>query len=704
MSAMDEKTPKTLERIFKAQTVAVVGVSTDPNKLGFMALNSLIRAGYEGKIYPVNPKGGEILGLKVYSSLSEVPGRPDLVVIIVPANFVPEVLREAAKKGIPGAVILSAGFREVGRGDLEVEIGSISKDYGIRVMGPNIQGINYLPNKLCAMFFPVITVRGPLTIISQSGSVTAALSEWAADEGLGISAAVNLGNQVDLCESDYLDFFATDEHTKAVIVYLEGVKDGGQFLETIGRVAAKKPIAVLKSGRTIAGQKSVASHTGSLAGNSEVFSAACRQFGVVRANDLETLYDFGKAMATMREPEGNRILTISTSGGACTLTVDELEVHDLVAPALPKEFVDRLKNLELFPLATLSNPLDLASISAEHFRQVVSLADQFNLADVFLLNFADPVVGAHVVVKELSANIGASLAVSFMGGGKEEKIGRVKLQEAGIPVFPTPERAVRGIAAVIRAKHYKQRGITRNVEIRLMDQGKRNLVNGRRRGFIVEPEAIRYLKQYNVPYPEHGLAHNVEGAVEIANRLGYPVVLKIVSPEVPHKSDVGGVKIGLENAEDVGKGFGQIIDHVRRAMPNVSIKDVLVCKQVPQGFDVIVGALRDPVFGPTIMFGLGGIYTEILRDNTFRIAPLGGGDAEEMIRETKGFPLLMGARGQISYDIDQLKKLLLSVSKMVIDSPDIMELDLNPVRLFGQGLMVLDVRLIGEKPPGNTAG
>ena len=472
-------------------------------------------------------------------------------------------------------------------------------------MGPNIQGINYLPNKLCAMFFPVITVLGPLAIISQSGSVTAALSEWAADEGLGISAAVNLGNQVDLCESDYLDFFASDDHTSAVIVYIEGIKDGGRFLETIGRVAAKKPIAILKSGRTIAGQKSVASHTGSLAGNSEVFSAVCRQFGVVRANDLETLYDFGKAMATMREPEGNRILTISTSGGACTLAVDELDVHGLVVPALPKEFVDQLKNLEFSHLATLSNPLDLASISAEHFRQVASLADQFDLADVFLLNFADPVVGASVVVKELSANIRASLAVSFMGGGKEEKIGRVKMQEAGIPVFPTPERAVRGIAAVVRAKGYKQNRITRNVEFRLRDPGRRSLANGKKRDFMIEPEAIRYLKQYNIPYPEHGLAHNVEEAIEIANRLGYPVVLKIVSPEVPHKSDIGGVEIGLENAEDVGKGFRRIVDHVSRPTPNVSIEGVLVCKQASQGSDVIVGVSRDPVFGATIMFGLG---------------------------------------------------------------------------------------------------
>jgi len=452
-----EQAVQAISRIFNAQSVAVVGASGDPAKYGHMTLDSIIRGGYDGQIYPVNPKGGDILGRRVYPSLTDIPGQPDIVVVIVPAKFVPGILREAAQKGAAGAVILSGGFREAGRADLEEEILSISRKYGLRIMGPNIQGINYLPNRLCAMFFPVITVCGPLAIISQSGSVTAALSEWAAEEALGISAAVNLGNQVDLCESDYLEFFASDENTRSIVMYLEGVQDGRRFLETMKRTTAQKPVVILKSGRTLAGQKSAASHTGSLAGSHQVFSAACRQFGAVPADDLETLYDSAKALATMGEPKGDRILAISTSGGVGTLAVDEAEIQGLTVPPLPEACVEELRRLDLSPLATLSNPIDLAWIGAKDFQEAARLADRFDVADVILLTFGDPVAGAAEMVKELADSIRAKLVVSYLGGGQEEKLARPTLQQAGIPVFPSPERAVKGIAAVIHATKYRQK-------------------------------------------------------------------------------------------------------------------------------------------------------------------------------------------------------------------------------------------------------
>jgi acyl-CoA synthetase (NDP forming) len=451
-----DDTIQAIDKIFNARSVAVVGASSDPTKFGYMTLDSIIRGGYEGPIYPINPKGGELLGLKVYCSLSEVPGRPELVVIIVPAKFVPDVLREAGDMGASGALILSGGFREAGRNDLEGEILSISSKYGMRIAGPNVQGINYLPNKLCAMFYPVICTRGPMAIISQSGTVTAALSEWAADEGLGISAAVNLGNQASLCERDYIDFFGSDQNTKVITMYLEGVKEGRDFLETIERVSSRKPIVILKGGRTAEGQRSAASHTGSMAGSHEVFSAACRQYGGINAPDLETLYDCAKALATMRLPRGNRVLIVSTSGGAGTLGADEAGLQGLEIPLLPDAFVKELKQLKISPLATLSNPLDLVSIDAEHFRQIVTVADRFQVADTVLLNFGDPVVRATEVSKYLADTITAGLAVSYQGGGEEEKLGRVKMQEAGIPVFQTPEKAMRGIAATVGYARYRE--------------------------------------------------------------------------------------------------------------------------------------------------------------------------------------------------------------------------------------------------------
>ncbi len=449
-------TRQALDRIFNARSVALIGASDDPKKFGFMTLRSLLTAGFKGPIYPINPKGGELMGLKVYPTLKEIPAPLDLAVIIIPARFVPETLLDAAEKGAKGAVVLSGGFREAGRPDLENEIIKVSRQAGIRLLGPNIQGINYLPNNLCAMFFPVIKTKGPLAIISQSGTVTAALSEWAADEGLGISAAVNLGNQADLCESDYLDFFSADPNTKVIVMYLEGLKNAGRFLEVLKIACRKKPVALLKAGRTAAGQRSAASHTGSLASNYGVFSGICRQVGAYVASDLETLYDAAKGMATIRPPKGNRILSISSSGGAGTLTADQAEDSGLAMPLLTETIVAGIKKVGPPPLATLANPLDLVSIQAEDFRKVVLALDEFDAVDTVLLNFGDPIAGGVELAKELSEKIKASLAVAYFGGGDEEKKGRVALHKIGIPVFPTPERAVSGIGAATWAARCRQ--------------------------------------------------------------------------------------------------------------------------------------------------------------------------------------------------------------------------------------------------------
>jgi len=447
-------TTKAIDSIFKAQSLAVVGASADPLKFGYMTMSSLLKGGYRGRLYPVNPKATEIMGLKAYPSVSEVADEIDCVVIIVPAKFVAGILRESARKGAKGAIIQSAGFREAGRPDLEEEIVFVAQQLGLRLMGPNIQGINYLPNKMCAMFFPVIDLKGPVAVVTQSGTVTAALGEWAADEGLGISAAVNLGNQADICEADYIEYFAQDAGTGAIAMYLESIKNGPRFLESLRRAAFTKPVAVLKAGRTSTGAQSAASHTGAIASSHPVFKAACRQFGAVVAEDLPTLYDQAKALATLKPPRGNRIVIISTSGGAATLASDEGETLGLKFPELPTDLRAELENLKLPPLAHLNNPIDLVSLDAEHFRQVAQIVDRYNIADIILISFGDPVAGGDEVVKHLAVTIKVSMAVSYMGGGKEEARSRFSIQRAGIPVFPSPERAMRGIAAAVWKAEY----------------------------------------------------------------------------------------------------------------------------------------------------------------------------------------------------------------------------------------------------------
>jgi acyl-CoA synthetase (NDP forming) len=450
-------TREAIHQAFNARSIALVGASGDPRKFGYMALNTLIQGGFDGEIYPVSPRGGELMGLKVRTAVAQIPGKLDLAVVSVPAESVPAVLLEAAEKGARAAVILSGGFGEAGRPDLEAKIAAISRERGIRIMGPNIQGIIYLPNRLCAMFFPVIKTPGPLAVISQSGSVTAALSEWAQDEGLGISAAVNLGNQVDLCDSDYVEFFASDEYTGAIAMYVEGLKDGRRFLAAVQRAAARKPVAILKAGKTAAGKRSAASHTGALASDYGAFRSACLQHGAYVAEDLESLYDAAKGLATIRPPRGNRVLSISSSGGAGTLAADQAEARGLSMPLLPPDAVAAIQGMGPPPLATLSNPLDMVSIAGEDFRKVLRALDPFDVTDTFLLNFADPISGGAKVAKELASRGPAGLAVAYFGGGEEERRGRLEMQEAAIAVFPTPERAMKGIAAAVWWADYRRR-------------------------------------------------------------------------------------------------------------------------------------------------------------------------------------------------------------------------------------------------------
>jgi acyl-CoA synthetase (NDP forming) len=443
-----------LTRLFQGQVVAVVGASTSPGKLGHEILANIINGGFEGTVYPVNPKASEVLGLLAYPSVSACPANLDLAVVVVPAPFVPGVLREVAAKGARAAIIISGGFREAGREDLEAEILAVTGETGLRLVGPNCQGINYTPNKLCASW-PLVTATGSMAVISQSGTVAATLAGWAVDEGLGISATVSLGNQVDVCETDLIEYFAADPATRVMALYLEGAKDGRRFLDAASRAIPHTPMVVLKSGRTKSGQRAAASHTSSLAGRDEVFDAACRQYGIVRVADIESLYDSAKAMQSLELDGGNRVMIVTSSGGCGILATDEAELCNLRVPPLPPEAVKDLREAGLLPTAILSNPLDLTVAPAEHFEAAVMAAQGHNVADVYLLIFGDPIPGATGVVQKLKARMGARFAVAYLGGGDVEKEERLLMHAAGILVFPTPQRAIRAIRDAAWAARFR---------------------------------------------------------------------------------------------------------------------------------------------------------------------------------------------------------------------------------------------------------
>ncbi len=443
-----------LDSFFNARTVAVVGASTNPDKLGHVILANILFGGYTGRVYPINPKEKEILGSAVLSSIDEIPEKLDLVVIVVPAALVPGVLRQAAAKGAGAAIIISGGFREAGRNDLEKELLEISVETGIRIIGPNCQGINYIPNKLCASW-PLITLEGSMAVISQSGTVAATIAGWAEEEGWGISTAVSLGNQIDVNETDLLNALAGDDTIKSIALYLEGAKDGRKFLAASENLIANKPLIVLKSGRTAGGQRAAASHTKSLAGRDEIFDAACRQTGVVRANDIESLYDMSKALASLQVSGGNRLMVITSSGGSGILAVDNAEKHGLSVPPLPEAVVAELRHAEIPANATLANPLDLTVATAQEFKNALRVLMQEDLADLYLLIFGDPIPGAAGTAAWLRDQIGSRVAVAYLGGGLVEKEERVILHQAGIPVFPTPERAVVALGSVAWLQKYK---------------------------------------------------------------------------------------------------------------------------------------------------------------------------------------------------------------------------------------------------------
>jgi acyl-CoA synthetase (NDP forming) len=443
--------------ILSARSIAVVGASSNPEKWGFKTLESIVNGGYDGKIYPINPKGGQILGLPVYASITEVPGDLDLVTVIVSVEAVPDTLRQSAAKGVKTVVITTAGYREGGHAEREAALKQLAGELGLRVLGPNLQGFIYTPNQLSAMFWPTVRMIGPLGLISHSGSVSAALAEWAVDDGLGISGLVNMGNQMDLCDADVLRFFCNDEHTRAVAMYVEGVRNGRAFIHAAAEAARRKPVVVLKGGHSAAGQRSVASHTGSLAGSHQVFSAACRQYGVLMADDLESLFNTGKALSVMRRPRGRRVMVVTSSGGGATLAVDEAEGQGLEIPGLPDELVQELRMLDLHFNVTLANPLDLAGVTAEHFEQTILKADQFDVADTYLIVFADPVIDSTETVKRLWASTNRNLVVAYFGGGATEKTSRLEMQRMGIPVFRSSERAMQGIAAMVHYAEYQQR-------------------------------------------------------------------------------------------------------------------------------------------------------------------------------------------------------------------------------------------------------
>jgi acetate---CoA ligase (ADP-forming) len=709
-----DRTPQTrsLEVFFEPASVAVIGASSKPGKLGYAVLQNLVEGGYleRGPVYPINPKAKEILGCQAYASILDVPETVDLAVIIVPHLYVAPVLRACGQKGVPAAIIISAGFREAGAEGVEreEELTAIAREYGIRLVGPNCLGVIDTFTPLNATFAAGVPPSGPMAFMSQSGALGAAILDWAEAGRLGLSRFVSLGNKADVDEIDLLRAWAEDERTRVILVYSEELSNGQDFIRAAREVSRIKPIIAIKSGVTPSGARAVSSHTGSLAGSEQAYQAAFQQAGVLQANSLESLFDMAMGLGYEPPLQGDRIAIVTNAGGPGILAADALERAGLTIAHFKVETIKALRQ-RLPDTASAANPVDvLGDASPDRYRFALRTVTADPNVDG-LLAMLVPLSGLDVramadAVVSLAGETEKPVLACFMGETLMADGIRI-LRSNCIPNYSFPEPAAIVFRAMADYRHIRARPIPEFVEFEVDRAATRAVIDTARaegRVTIGDAEARTVLQSYGLRIPRSEVADTPERAIELARQIGYPVVLKVASPDILHKTDVGGVKVGLASAEDVRDAFELITYRAQRYLPEAQLWGCLVQKMVPPGgLEVLVGMNRDPQFGPLVTFGLGGIYVEALGDVTSRIAPFSPQEAEAMLGEIRAHALLEGVRGQPEADKAAIVDALLRVGQLVQDFPEIVELDINPLVVYpeGQGAVAIDMRLVVTKDP-----
>lgn len=696
-----------LETFFNPKSVAVIGASTNPEKLGYAVVKNLLEGGYakRGSVYPINPTAAEILGFKVYPTVMEVPGPIDLAVIVIPYLHVPEALRLCGQKGIPSAIVISAGFREAGKEGLEreLELIEICHEYNLRLIGPNCLGVIDSFTPLNASFAAGTPPSGPMAFMSQSGALGTAVLDIALAGRLGLSKFVSLGNKADVSEIDLLQAWVEDEHSKVILIYTEGMPSGQKFIRVASEVTRKKPVVAIKSGVTQSGSRAVSSHTGSLAGSEQAYQAAFHQAGILRAGSMEELFDMALALGYQPPLKGDRIAIITNAGGPGILATDALERSGLSLARFELETIYALEQY-LPDAASAANPVDvLGDARADRYRYALEkVSHDPNVDGIMVLLTPQAMTEIEATAEaicDLAQIIDLPILGCFMGEARIQA-GRDILTAHGIPNYTYPERAANAFRAMSSYRLVKSRPIPEYPHFEV-DQAAVRKVFGQARAenrlSIGDAESRSILQAYGLRIPNSELAETPEKAAQIAGKIGYPVVLKIASPDILHKTDIGGVKIGLQNAMDVRDAFELMVYRAQRYLPEARIWGCLVQEMAPSGgLEVLVGMNRDPQFGPLITFGLGGIYVEILRDVTFCIAPFSRKEAEEMLTQIRAHALLDGVRGQPPIDKAAIVDTLLRVSQLVQDFPEIIEMDINPLMVYHQdeGALALDMRLV----------
>jgi acetyltransferase len=692
-----------LEHFFHPSAVAVVGASANPGKIGYDILNNILKYGYDGAVYPINPKAQEILGQKAYVDLASVPPNVDLAAVAVPPAAVMGVLEQCGKKRVDSVVIITAGFKEIGPegARLEEELAAQARKFDIRVVGPNCLGIIDTTSCLNASFAAGMPLGGHIGFFSQSGALCVAILDWALGENVGFSRFVSLGNKMDISETEIMLSMGQDENTRVILGYLEGIEDGPRFMKAAQQISKTKPIIVIKSGTTSAGAKAASSHTGALAGSEHAYNAAFKQSGIIRAESMQALFEYAMAFANQPLPKGPSLAIITNSGGPGILAADACDRSTLHLSPIRKETAGRLR--EFLPsTASVYNPVDIiGDASHERYQKTIDvvLKDDFIHAVLILLTptaTVDASAVARSIVK-LAKDTDKPIMTAFMGEQGVREARKI-LQDNAIPTYDYPEDAVRALDAMASYRRWREKPERQYRHFEADTPKVREIfasVIGQHRHSLIESEARHILKAYGFRLPKSRIARTTKEAVAAASKIGYPVVIKIASPDVLHKSDMGGVRVGLETDAMVEDAFFDITSSIQLRKPEARILGVMVQEMIPPSKEVILGITRDIQFGPMVMFGLGGIYVEVLKDVSFRIAPLSVENADAMIREIRSFPLLRGVRGEAPADIDGIRDALLRLSQMAVDFPEIIEADINPLLVCpeGQGTVAVDARI-----------
>ena len=716
-----------LDAILSPKSVAVIGASTTPGKVGHDIFVNILKGGFTGTLYPVNPTARAISSVRAYPSIKDVPDKVDLGIVILPPKAALQSIQDAATQGVKGIVIVSAGFREVGSEGREIEdrIVSTCREAGVRLIGPNCLGvINPLPAiRLNASFSARMPKAGNISFISQSGALCTAVLDFAADRNFGFSKFISIGNKADVDELDLLRYLHQDHDTEVILLYIEELRRGPEFIEAVKEITCgdyrPKPVLAIKSGRTSAGAQAAASHTGSLSGTEGVYNAIFQQSGIIRVDSIDELFDFATAFAYKNEselgklrrkvPAGNRVAIVTNAGGPGIVATDMTMFSGLELAQFKDETIETLAS-HLPSTANLKNPVDvIGDATTERYENALGAVIRDEGVDgamvILTPQSMTDVLGTAEAIARIARRSFKPILCCFMGV-IDVSAGVRYLQDHGIPVYKFPENAAKAFGALYKYSNWLNRQHLAQYQLTFDRERAAGIIKdclGRGKTRLGELDGIGILESYGFKVLPTKLATTSQEAESLAADMGFPVVMKIVSEQILHKSDAGGVMVGIGTAEEAKQAFDTIVSRAHAYKKDAVIEGVLVQKMASSGTEIILGLNRYPVFGPLLMFGIGGIFVEVFQDVTFRLAPIGRNEARRMVRQIKGYKLLQSFRGRPKGDIETVEKCLVGLSNLAMNHPEIVELDINPllVHAEGQGATAADCRMILSAPGGD---